>query len=139
MKEMMFPQFIIKYRFHWCGSCEQYGDTKEETIIRSDGKIIVRKYDHLGPAGHYRIVNRAEGSADIDIIQNLYHDLLEVISNHTGLPPKLMDADAEIVLEESGLKISADAAMTDGKNDCLKLMDKFVKHTDLRQKYDLHE
>ena len=139
MKEMMSPVFTIKYRFHWCGPCEQYEDTKEETIIQSDGKIVVREYDHHGPNGHYRIVNRTEGSADIDTIQKLYHDLLELISCRVGIPQMIMDAEAEIVLNEPGLTISADASITDGKSDGSGLIDEFMKHIDLKWEKDLSE
>ena len=127
-------QFTIKYRFHWCGPCEQFEDTKEETIINSDGKITVRHFDHHGVNGHYRLVRRAEGIAETDIVKKLYADLFKVLEHRKEYSSKAVDADAEIALAEPGLKISADAFLTDGKTDCSRLIDEFMSHIDLQWK-----
>lgn len=105
-------------------------------MIHSDGKIVVREFDHHGPDGHYRIISRAEGTADIETVQELYDEVLKLIYRRKKPFPKGLDA--EIVLEEPGLKISVDASITDGKNNGITLMNEFMDHVDLTSKQDLN-
>ncbi|MBR3358580.1 MAG: hypothetical protein IKG46_12255 [Solobacterium sp.] len=128
----MLPQFTIRYKFHWCGPCEPFDDTKEETIIQSDGKIVVRHYDHHGTNGHYRMIKRAEGIAEINTVKKLYDELFRIINHRKEYSLMTMDAEAEIILSEPGLKISADASLTDGKIDCFNLIDEFMNHIKLQ-------
>ena len=72
----MNSDFEIKYKFHWCGPCEEFGDTKEETIIRSDGSVLVKSFDHHGPNGHFRLTDRARGSAEPEDVCRLYEELV---------------------------------------------------------------
>lgn len=124
-------QFSIKYRYHYISVSNELDDTKEETIIHSDGKIIARRYDHHGPSGHYRIIEKAAAHADPEEIKQLFSDLMDIIHSHNDYSPMIMDADAEIVLEEAGLKISADAFLSKGEKSCDMLLSTFLKQVPL--------
>ncbi len=123
--------FTIKYRFHWCGPCVQYEDTKDETVIDSDGRFIVRHYDHHGPNGHFRLIRRTTGSADPKEIEKLYEALLNIIHVHNGCAAST-DVDAEVILAEPGLKISADAFLTDEDSNLSSLIEEFMKDLNLQ-------
>lgn len=125
-------EFTIKYRLHCCRPCEKYGDTKEETIIRSNGTILVCQYDHHGPNGYYRLINRAVGSADPKTVRNLYKKLYDLIRFRVEYSSVIMDTDAEIVLKEPGLKVSADDSTSDGERFKSSLIELFIKHHNLR-------
>lgn len=58
--------FSITYRSHWCGSCRKYEDTKEEATIADDGKVTIRRYDHHGTKGSYRVIERATAHVSPD-------------------------------------------------------------------------
>ncbi len=124
-------RFSIKYKFHYYSILNRSDDTKEETIIQSDGKIVARRYDHHGPNGHYRIIEKAAAHADPEEIQQLFSDLMDIIHTHDEFQPLIMDADAEIVLEEAGLKISADAFLSKDEKSCDMLLSTFLKQVPL--------
>ncbi|MBO7677239.1 MAG: hypothetical protein J6S49_06975 [Erysipelotrichaceae bacterium] len=101
-------EYTIRYRCHWYGPCEPLGDTKEETIIRSDGLISARRYDHHGPHGHYQLIKKASGSIAKEEADRLYEKLMKLVSRHDGVVTFTDDTDTEVIIEEAGLKISID-------------------------------
>ncbi len=123
--------FTIKYRSHWCGPCEQYGDTKAETVIKSDGAILARRYDHHGQNGHYRVIARASGSISADDAARLYEDLFELIT-HREFVASACDVIEEIILEEAGMKISVDGGLTIGETTAGALVEGILRPLNLR-------
>ena len=122
----MNSDFEIKYKFHWCGPCEEFGDTKEETIIRSDGSVLVKSFDHHGPNGHFRLTDRARGSAEPENIYRLYEELLKIAQS--GYPIVYIDdTAAEIIISKPGVKISIDSGMTYDKQSCGSLIESFTE------------
>ncbi len=124
--------FMIRYRIRRFDQGGQYEDTKEETVIRSDGNIVCRRYDHHGENGHYRLVSRGTGNADPDHIRKLYEELLALAGCFEKHLPESRDIDAEVILTEDGLKISADAFLSDGKTDFSRLVNAFLDQVKLR-------
>jgi len=122
----MNSDFEIKYRFHWCGPCEEFGDTKEETIIRSDGSVSARSYDHHGPNGHFRLIERASGSVEPENVSRLYAELLN-IAQSGDLEFYLDDTYAEIIITKPGVKISIDSGMTHNEQSCRDLIEHFMR------------
>ena len=124
--------FTIKYRFHWCGPCLEYDDTKTETIINSDGTVIARQYDHHGANGHYRIVERASGSIPKKDAEGLYQELLNLVLHHDEEIAWISDAMAEAIIEAPGIKISIDAGISNGEKNCGCLIDKVLDKIELK-------
>ena len=122
----MNSDFEIKYRFHWCGPCEKFGDTKEETIIRSDGSVLAKNFDHHGPNGHFRLTDRAIGSVKPEDVCCLYEELLK-IAQSGDLELYLDDTEAEIIITKPGLKISIDSGMTNDEQSCRSLIESFIE------------
>ena len=119
--------FVIKYRVHWCGPCKEFDDTKRETIIRSDGCVLVRRYDHHGPNGHYRIVERGTGLLPVDEVADLYKNIQDLIKRRTECLILINDASAEVIIEELGLKISVDGGLSDGEITCDSLLEECIR------------
>lgn len=123
--------FTIKYRSHWCGPCEQYGDTKTETVINSDGSILARRYDHQGQNGHYRVTERASGAIAADDAARLYEDLLDLIT-HREFVASACDVIEEILLEEPGMKISVDGGLTSVETTASAMIGGILRSVDLQ-------
>ena len=104
-------EYTIRYRCHWCDPCEPLGDTKEETIIRSDGLISARRYDHHGTNGHYQLIEKASGSITKEEADRLYEKLMKLVSRHDGVVMFTDDTDTEVIIEEASLKISIDSGL----------------------------
>lgn len=129
--------FTIKYRFHWCGPCEQYGDTKTETIINSDGSILARRYDHHGQNGHYRVSERASCAISADDAARLYEALFDLIT-HREFVAFANDAIEEVILEEPGMKISVDGGLTCGETTASALIGRMMRPLNLQWESVLH-
>ena len=127
----MKQEFLIRYCFHWCGPCEKNGDTKTETVIRSDGSILARRYDHHGQNGHYRVIERAAGSCQVEEAARLYRDLSELIHHRERISPSC-DVLAAVILEAPGVAIRADAGVSDGKHSCGEVIDSFLHSISLQ-------
>lgn len=125
-------EFTIKYRFHWCGPCMQYEDTKTETIINSDGTVLARNYDHHGANGHYRIVERASGFVSKEDAERLYRGLMDLVQNHDEQIFSISDAIAEAVIETPGIKITIDAGISKGEKCCGSLIDEVLDKIELK-------
>ena len=126
----MNSDFEIKYKFHWCGPCEEFGDTKEETIIRSDGSVFVRNFDHHGPNGRFRLIKRASGSVEPGNVCRLYEELLKIAQS--GYPIVYIDdTAAEITITKPGVKILIDSGMTHDEQSCGNLIESFMKDIQL--------
>ena len=125
-------EFTIKYRFHWCGPCMQYEDTKTETIIRSDGTVMARNDDHHGANGHYRVIERAEGSLPREDAEHLYQELMDLVQHHDEQIYSIEDAIAEAVIKAPGIKITIDAGVSNGNNYCGGMIDEMLNRIDLK-------
>ncbi len=125
-------EFTIKYRFHWCGPCLKDEDTKTEPIINSDGTVMVRDYDHHDANGHYRIVERAEGSLPEEDAKRLYLDLLNLVHHHDEEIVFMPDVMAEVIIDAPGIKISIDAGISNGDVNCGSLMQNVLDKLDLK-------
>lgn len=119
---VMKNEFTIKYRFHWCGSCLRYDDTKSETVIYSDGTVLARNYDHHGTNGHYRIVERAKGFLPKEEAERLFQDLMNLVYHHDRQINTVTDAITEVEIETPGMKISLAAGISDGQKSCESLI-----------------
>lgn len=118
--------FAITYRFHWCGPCLQYEDTKEETTITSDGSVVAKRYDHHGAKGRFRVVERATAYIPSEDVEKLYKQLMDLIRNHEGVDSIIDDAEHEIVLSEDGLKIAIDGGLHDGEKYAEGIVSEFL-------------
>lgn len=125
-------EFTIKYRFHWCGPCLQYDDTKTETIINSDGTVTVRNYDHHGANGHYRLVERASGFVPKEDAERLYQELLNLVQYHDEQIAAMPDAVAEAIIETPGIKISIDAGISNGEVCCGSMIDEVLNSIEMK-------
>ncbi len=122
--------FTIQYRLYWCGPCERYGDTRTETVIHADGRILARRYDHRGKNGHYRVIERASGSCSVENAAHLYWELSELIRHREQISPSC-DIWEEVILETPGVVIKADAGVSDGRHSCSEVLDTFLKSLSL--------
>lgn len=129
-------EFTIRYRIHWCGPCLEYDDTKTETIIHSDGTVTARNYDHHGPNGHYRIVERGSGSLSKEDAERLFQELLNLVQYHDEKIAPMSDAVAEAVIEAQGIKISIDAGVTNGEVCCGGLIDEVLNSIEMKWESD---
>lgn len=120
-------EYTIRYRIHRSAPMSEENDTKEETIIRSDGSILIRRYDHHGPDGHYRLIERGVSSAPAEEVSRLYEKLLETVCRHKGCRELDDDTDAEVILEEKGMRISADARLYDDSATLASLIENFMQ------------
>ena len=121
----MKQEFTIRYCSHWCGPCEKNGDTKTETVIRSNGSILAHRYDHHGRNGCYRVIERAAGSCQVEEAARLYRELSELIHHREQIVPPC-DVLATVILEAPGVAIRADAGVSDGKHSCGEVIDSFL-------------
>lgn len=128
----MHRPFKITYRFHWCGPCPPDEDTKQETCIDSEGNILVRTYDHHGCSVHYRIIGRAVTSVSSEEAEKLYQKLWNIVQNNTG-NDALTDAAAEVILEEPGIRLSADAGLSYDHSALYTILDDFMKGRELHR------
>ena len=130
-------EFTIKYRFYWCGPCLRYDDTKRETIINSDGTVLVRNYDHHGANGHYRLVERARGFVPKEDVEHLYQELLNLVLHHDKKIAWISDAMAEAIIEAPGIKISIDSGISNGEESCGGLIEYLLNKLDLNWESDI--
>lgn len=110
----------------------KYDDTRTETIIHSDGVVTARNYDYHGANGHYRLVERASGFVPKEDAERLYQDLLNLVQSHDEQIAAMPDADAEVIIEAPGIKISIDAGITNGEDYCGDLIDKMLDAIELQ-------
>lgn len=120
--------FKIIYKTHWRKASEQYEDTKEEITIHSDGCVLIRRFDHHGPNGHYRIVEKGKGQAEPSDVKGLYTKLMNLVSDHDGMEETLCDADSELLLIEDGIKISIHTGLYKGKIRSTFFIKEFIKN-----------
>ncbi len=133
----MKQEFTIKYRLHWCGPCERDGDTRTETVIHSDGRILVRRYDHHGKNGCYRMIERAAGSCSVEDAARLYRELSGLIQHREQISPSC-DVVKEVFLETPGVTIKADEGVSDGRYSCGEVIDSFLASTSLHWELVTH-
>lgn len=133
----MKQEFTIKHRLHWCGPCERYGDTRTETVIHADGRILARRYDHHGKNGHCRVIKRAAGSCPVEDAARLYRTLSELIHHREQVSPSC-DVLEEVVLETPGVTIKADAGVSDGRHSCGEVIGSFLASISLHWELVTH-
>lgn len=131
----MYPEntrmpFAITYRSHWCGPCLQYEDTKEETTIYSDGKVVTKRFDHHGAKGRFRVIERSVAYASPEDVENIYAQLMDIVQNHEGIELIVDDTAREIVLAEPGLKISIDGGLFNGERYAESIVAGFLATVD---------
>lgn len=130
--------FAITYRFHWCGPCLQYEDTKEETTINADGAIVARRFDHHRAKGRFRVIERATAHISPEDAERLYSQLMDLIRDHEGASPIIDDATHEIVLDEPGLKVTLDGGLFDGEKYAEEIITSFLEPVSLEWEPVLH-
>lgn len=118
--------FKIIYKYHWRRPCAEYEDKKEETTFHSDGHIEKRRFDHHGPNGHYRLVEKEQGKANQNDVKDLYDKLMNLVINHDGIE-SLCNIDAEVLLIEDGVKISVDAGLYKGNISASSIVEEFIQ------------
>jgi len=118
--------FAITYRFHWCGPCLQYEDTKEETTIKSDGSVVAKRFDHHGAKGRFRVIEHASAYVSREDVEKLYAQLMGLIQKHEGVASIVDDAEHEIVLSEDGIKIIVDGGLFDGEKYAEGIVTEFL-------------
>ncbi len=126
----MHKMFTIRYRIHWCGPCQESEDTKAETVIKSDGRVSIRKYAPHEPDGHFRIIDRGNGFLSEDAVQKLYLNLQHIIQNHLDWRMPVDDMEVQIILEEPGIITTIDAGLTDGIDTCESIIEEALKTVD---------
>ena len=136
--EKMNAPFAITYRFHWCGPCLQYEDTKEETTINSDGTVVAKRFDHHGAKGRFRVIEKATAQVSPEDVEKLYTQLMDLIRNHEGIGAFICDAMQEIVISETGLKITIDAGIYDGEKCADEIVKSFIATIDFEWEAVLH-
>ena len=124
--EKMMSPFAITYRFHWCGPCLQYEDTKEETTVTSSGQVSAKRFDHHGANGRFRVIERAAAYVAPEEVEKLHSELMRLIQNHEGVARIIDDAEHEIVLSEDGLKITIDGGLHDGEKYAERIVTEFL-------------
>lgn len=93
---------------------------------------MVRDYDHHDANGHYRIVERAEGSLPEEDAKRLYLDLLNLVHHHDEEIVFMPDVMAEVIIDAPGIKISIDAGISNGDVNCGSLMQNVLDKLDLK-------
>ena len=124
--EKMNTPFAITYRFHWCGPCLQYEDTKEETTIKSDGSVVAKRFDHHGAKGRFRVIEKATAQISPEEAEELYAQLMDLVHKREGIGSAICDATEEIVLGEMGLKVTIDGGMSDGERYAGEMVKKLL-------------
>ena len=118
--------FRIRYRV-------QPDETKQETVIDQDGTVLIRNYERSGPEGHFRLSERAEGSAAAEDAEDLYRQIMDLLHRHENIL-RCDNADREIILEEPGIRISLDAGLSDGTVTGAELVEAFIDQAVLFRK-----
>lgn len=124
--------FAITYRWHWCGPCAQYEDTKEETTITSDDRVVAKRFDHHGAKGRFRVVERASARVLPEDAERLYDQLMDLVRDHDGIAFTL-DATQEIVLTEPGLRITIESGLLCGQLSTEEILRSFLAPIDLER------
>lgn len=123
---------VIRYKLHWCGPCEKYGDTKEETAIYPDGFIVGRRFDHHGPNGRFRLIEKGTGTASVEETENLDEQLMDIVRHHEGAVMLVDDTESKISIEGRGIRITIDGGLTDDKQQIAReLVDVFLSHVEI--------
>lgn len=130
--------FTITYRWHWCGPCLQYEDTKEETTIHSDGRITARRYDHHGAKGRFRVVERATAHVAPEDAEKLRSQLMDLIRNHEGVDCIVDDATHEIVMDEPGIRTTIEGGLFCGERFAASIVQGFLTPIELEWEPVLH-
>ena len=123
--------FTITLKVHHDCPDEPSENTREETILHSDGRVLVRQYDHHGPDGHYRLVRRAVGHTEAETVPELRSALLQLICQSAEFHPADTPDDAEVLLTQPGLKLSADGRLFDGTRTCASLIQDVLENLSL--------
>ena len=123
--------FAITYRWHWCGPCTQYEDTKEETTIKSDGSVVAKRFDHHGAKGRFRVVERASAHVSPESAEKLYDQLMDLLKDHDGITFTIDDATHEIILTEPGIKITVESGLLRGELSSEEIIQSFLAPIEL--------
>ena len=93
--------FTIKYVRRWFDWGDKNDDTKDETIICSDGSVTARQYDHHSSNGHFRLIKRATGTVSpIEAIKLYIH--LKRMVQHCHYERLICDEYDEVIITEPG-------------------------------------
>ena len=131
IKGKLYMQFQIKYLVRHIDLNDEFGDTKTETVINSDGKIFARFWNHYGPNNHYCMIERATGAVTRESVEELCRVLIGMIGQNGQLLSTL-DSEAEILLEKQGIKISITGALSIEGSTCGSLIDKYLENVNLK-------